>query len=179
MKHDDENIPDPNEFLFIGDNYSPQLFMKTLMSISRSQAYTDQVLQAMAEQGTKTEIAIEKMADTMQQMILAHNDTKKDIEAINTRIDDGKDESKKQLQLIEKLFERVDSFDTELHQSCDLYNTKANDYTDKEIGKLVKYVVGGAVVAVGLIGIIFVDIQSKVKRNDEHTRDTKIHKVEK
>lgn len=175
MREDDDRIADPSEFLFIGDNYSPELFMKTLLSISKNQANTDQVLKAMAEQGTKTEIAVEKLADTMQQMVLSHNDTKKDIEAINARVDDRKDENKKHTQLIEKLFDKVEKFDNELHQSCDLYNTKANEYTDKEINKLIKYVAGGAVIAVGLIAIIFVDMQGKMKRNDEHTRNTKIH----
>jgi len=176
MPHDeDDQIPDPNDFMFIGDDYNPQIFMKMVMASNRALVAVEATVGELAKVSVKTELAIEKMANSIADFTLAQNGTKKDIEAINQRIEDRKEEDRKHTILIEKLFERTDKFDNELHQSCDLYNKRNTDYTDKEIGKVLKYLGIGSIVAVALLGVMYNDIKDNILRNDNHTHDSEIH----
>lgn len=176
MALSDDNIPDPSEFLFIGDNYDPQIILKMVMSMSRAMVGMETTVVEIAKVSVKTELALEKMANGITELVLAHNDTKKDVESLSSRIEDRKDENKKHTALIEKLFEKVEQFDKELHESCDIHTKTTKDYTDTEIKKVVKYISWSGIVAVVLGGFIYMNLNAAVH---EHFKNTKIHKEHK
>lgn len=174
--NEEDFIPDPNEFLYLGENYNPEIMLKTFMSINKGMLNMQQVVTRLAEISAKTEVAVEKIATSMHEQNLAHNDSKKDIERLDKSNQERKDEHKKMMELIEKLFDKVEQIDNELHTSCDIYNQRANEYTDKEIAKIVKYIGFGVVALIGAIGLLYSNITNSIDKNTAHSENHEIHR---
>lgn len=91
-------VDDLGDFFYNGDDIKPQVILKILMNQSRSIDSQDAAIRELVRQSTKTEKAIEEMADNFKEVIKLQ----KDIEHIADDAKEAKDLAKKALNGIDE-----------------------------------------------------------------------------
>ena len=155
-RNDDDNIPDPNSFVFMDDgSISPKLIVQFMANVSKAVSGTQLSLEVMTKQFQKMEQAVETLVTFMQDQRVEKEKIDNEMRRIDGRIDDRKEQIKQISAAITRAHERIDTIESHNNAKAAESIKAANDHTDKAIASVYRTSAAVWVVSAFLITIIF------------------------
>jgi len=168
---EDDNIPDPNAFLFNDDGHvTPQLLVSFMGNMSRSIGSVSEALVHNTKRMDIFQDSLEKLVEAEIDRKLAHQETMQNVSRIDSRINDRRDENVETKLIANKAHSRIDELERGMTLACKEKTTEHTEYTDNALKKSFNtiYVVTGAVWVISAFLITII-----LNQNATSTQDVK------
>ena len=159
--NEDDLIADPNINLL----NDPALALRFLTAISKS-------VGSQAEASKSLVSTMDDLSGAVKELVKAENQRQVDRAVDEARFKTIETTQHNMSTLMAKYFDKTDSLEKTMTESCDITTNSMKSYTDKTVGLLWNKIMLAVAIVVGLGGYIWSETKDDV---DYHIRNDKIH----